>query len=124
MLNSTFEYVTLQDGRKVKYAVIYDEHYDMFGDKISKLFKIKIFQSHKFVKYRDMKEIIKHIYGRLVLLGYTKSRIIMEWETHNLLWKLGIKRLHTSDVDFVAGDNIFIRIGYYILGSIAMVIFR
>ena len=44
-----------------------------------------------------------------------------EWQVHNVLYKLGIKREKTADVDFEFKQGKFLQLGYIILGSILMI---
>lgn len=70
--------------------------------------------------FKRLREISSHP----VLLNRTDEDMIREWCAHKLLYKLGLFRKHTRDVDLEFPQKWYIRTLYYIFGSIAKIILK
>jgi hypothetical protein len=47
-----------------------------------------------------------------------------EWAAHNLLWDLNIYRSRTKDIDLNYPQKWYVRLGYFILGSFALLVIK
>jgi hypothetical protein len=81
---------------------------------------IQIKDSYKVSVTREMKDVLAYLREKYpdnsVLNNRKDSSLIREWKGHNFLYKLGIMRSHTKDVDLdVESKNVFYTIGYWFL---------
>jgi hypothetical protein len=81
---------------------------------------IQIKNSYKVSITQEMKDVLNYLREKYpdnsVLLTRKNSELIREWKGHNFLYKLGILRNHTKDVDLdVNSGNLFYTIGYWFL---------
>lgn len=54
----------------------------------------------------------------------SKNSLKREWATHNLCYALDIKRDQTKDVDLNYPQKWYVRLGYAIIGSIALLLIK
>lgn len=47
-----------------------------------------------------------------------------EWATHNLLYSLGIKRKSTKDVDLDFTQKWYMKLAYWVIGNIALLVIK
>lgn len=59
-----------------------------------------------------------------VLLHRTDKSMAREWAAHNLLWDLNIYRSRTKDIDLNYPQKWYVRLGYFILGSFALLVIK
>lgn len=81
---------------------------------------IEIVDSYKVSVTDEMKDILNSLREEYpdnsVLIKRKNSSLIREWKGHNFLYKLGILRNHTKDVDLdLESANIFYTVGYWFL---------
>jgi hypothetical protein len=80
---------------------------------------IHIFNSYKIKRKRDMKRILMLIryasFNRGIFYSRKEKSWIREWKAHNVLYKLGIKKVSTRHTDLNENESIFRRFGYFIL---------
>lgn len=81
---------------------------------------IEIRDSYKVSVTDEMKDILNSLREEYpdnsVLIKRKNSSLIREWKGHNFLYKLGIFRSHTKDVDLdLESANIFYTVGYWFL---------
>lgn len=81
---------------------------------------IKIINSYKIIKSKDMKACIDLIGREAVLSNFywykrSDKSWLREWKAHNLLYRLNCKRSSTKDTDLSEDESMFRRIGYFIL---------
>ena len=76
--------------------------------------------SYTITKKEDMKEILEFLRDGtpedyVIHIRSLKSQI-REWRAHNLLYKLGLFKSRTKDVDLdINADKLFYKVGYFIL---------
>lgn len=82
---------------------------------------ITIFDSYQIKSHRDMEgflyDILKDNDIKEMLKHRSVKDMISEWRVHNLLFKLGIYKEKTKNVDFESYPNKYLKILYYI-GSV------
>lgn len=80
---------------------------------------IHIANSFSITKSSEMKRILGLIgiaaFNRNISYSRSQGSFIREWKAHNILYKFNIKRKSTKSVDLNENENIFRRIGYFIL---------
>lgn len=80
---------------------------------------IQIKDSYKITITSEMEDILNNLRleypDNAVLMTRRNPGLIREWKGHNFLYKLGIIRSHTKDVDLDYDTNIFYAIGYWFL---------
>ena len=80
---------------------------------------ISIFNSYKIKRKRDMEFILTMIecasYNRGIFYSRSKSSWIREWKAHNILYKLGLFKKSTKDLDLYENESKLRRFGYFIL---------
>lgn len=65
-----------------------------------------------------------HYLTNNVLLNRSDCSMAREWASHNLLWDLHIARERTADVDLDYPQKWYYRLGYFILGSFALLVIK
>lgn len=93
------------------------------GDKILQITishkNVNINNSYLIETTREKKEVINYILETASDHGITFKRSIKswlrEWKAHNVLFKLGIKKQQTRSVDLNEDENLFRRIGYFLI---------
>lgn len=87
--------------------------------------RLKIKNSY-LIKKKDFDESLDYLQEKCFGIPLWKSRsrwsLKCEWQVHNVLYKLGIKRERTADVDFEFKQGKLLQLEYIILGSILMII--
>lgn len=80
--------------------------------------RIKIIDSYKMSKeeFDMVLEEVKKLAPSHVAFNRTKKSIYLEWYAHNLLYRLGIRKDKTADVDLDYPQPWIKRLGYGILG--------
>lgn len=80
---------------------------------------ICILDSYKVKRSKDMKQILENVFYASVNRGIFYSRSIKswlkEWKAHNILYKFGLFRSHTKDVDLTEKESKKRRFAYFIL---------
>lgn len=66
----------------------------------------------------------QHYPSNAVLVNRNNYSLSCEWATHNLLWDLHIFRSHTADVDLNYPQKWYEKIGYFLVGSIALLLIK
>lgn len=78
-----------------------------------------VINSFRVIKGSDMKRLLRIVRMASFNRGISYARKIeswvREWKAHNILYKFNIKRKSTKNVDLNENENIFRRIGYFIL---------
>lgn len=59
---------------------------------------------------------IKYVYPSCETFNRKESDLIHEWRAHNRLYRLGLFRSHTKDVDLNANVSCFMQLIYNIIG--------
>lgn len=82
--------------------------------------RIKILESWMMSKeeFLSILDEIQKLYPNHVAFKRTRRSMILEWEAHNLLYRLGIKKDKTADVDLDYPQPWTKRLGYKILGIV------
>ena len=82
--------------------------------------RIKIFESYLMSKnqFLEVLDEIQELYPEHVAFRRSRKSMVLEWEAHNLLYRMGIKKNKTSDVDLDYPQPWIKRLGYGILGWI------
>lgn len=82
--------------------------------------RIKILESWMMSKEEFLKILdeIQELYPDHVAFKRTRRSMILEWEAHNLLYRLGIRKDKTADVDLDYPQPWIKRLGYGILGIV------
>lgn len=94
--------------------------YKIFGN------RIKLFDSCFIAKDRFQFEIdkIRNLHPTCHLWIRSDSSIKREWAAHNLAYSIGIKRDKTADVDLNFEQRWYVKLGYFIIGSIALLVIK
>ncbi len=82
--------------------------------------RIKILDSYMMSEaefYGALDEIQK-LYPSHVAFKRSRKSMILEWRAHNLLYRLGIKKSKTADVDLEYPQPWYMKVIYWILGRI------
>lgn len=68
-------------------------------------------------KVREEIDMMRYIYVNRLreLLGRDFPSLINEWESHNILYWMGLFKSHTKDVDFEENPKWYFTLGYWIL---------
>lgn len=61
---------------------------------------------------------IQSLYPEHIAFKRSRKSMYLEWRAHNLLYRLGIKRSKTADVDLEYPQLWYMKIIYWILGRI------
>lgn len=79
---------------------------------------IKIIDSWKVTKKKDMKRIIKDIIYKAPIYNNCRSirSLVREWRSHNIFYKMGWFVSHTKDCDLQSDEALYRRIVYFIVG--------
>lgn len=88
--------------------------------------RIKLFDSCFIRKDRFQFEIdkIRNLYPTCHLWARSDNSIKREWAAHNWAYSLGIKRDKTADVDLNFEQKWYDKLGYFIIGSIALLVIK
>lgn len=82
---------------------------------------ITIFNSYNITNKEKQTEILKQIYNKDPYINTRKRKIkdsVLEWRTHNLLYKLGLFKSHCKDCDLDEDEAFHRMICYKILGRL------
>jgi len=94
MLEDSMEYIIDKDNKNITIKDSYK-----YADLETQVATIKIFlTSYEWFNARSLKSYVR------------------EWRAHNRLYKLGLFKSHTKDVDLNVNESIFRRILYFFLG--------
>jgi hypothetical protein len=88
--------------------------------------RIKLLDS-SFVRksmFRTEIERIRSLHPTCRLWIRSDNSIRREWAAHNWAYSLGIKRDKTADVDLDFEQKWYVKLGYFIMGSIALLIIK
>lgn len=79
---------------------------------------IKIYNSYKIKKKKEMKECITEILYKAPLYNTKRSinSLVREWRTHNIFYNRGWFLSHTKDCDLESNEKLYRRFFYYIIG--------
>lgn len=79
---------------------------------------IKIIDSYKINKKKEMKEILKEIIEKAPIYNRKRSfnALVREWRCHNRLYNIGWFVSHTKDCDFETNEALYRRFIYFFLG--------
>lgn len=80
--------------------------------------RVKVVNSYQVTDRYRIKEILFDFHLEHLDIKFNRSvkLLIKEWVTHNRLYKLGIKRDRTKDVDLEYNQKWYLKIIYSILG--------
>ena len=94
--------------------------YKIFGN------RIKLFDSCFVQKDRFQFEIdkIRNLHPTCHLWIRSDNSIKREWAAHNWAYSLGIKRDKTADVDLNFEQKWYVKLGYFVVGSIALLVIK
>ena len=80
---------------------------------------IHIFNSYKIKRKRDMKRILMLIrcasFNRGIFYSQKEKSWIRKWKAHNILYKLGIKKVSTQHTNLYENESKLRKFGYFIL---------
>lgn len=88
---------------------------------------ITIYDSYLMTKKEFMNTLyfMRRIYtDNKVLLNRNNYSLLCEWAAHKLLFKLGLFKDRTKDVDLNLFSNIFIDIAYYVFGTLSLIFIK
>ena len=82
--------------------------------------RIKILESWMMSKeeFLNVLDEIQKLYPDHVAFMRTRKSMLLEWYAHNLLYRLGIKKDKTADVDLDYPLSWYMKLGYWILGTL------
>lgn len=84
---------------------------------------LKIFDSFEIIHESYMKMFLENLRSRYKEFNYkvlerTDESLINEWQSHNLLFELGIFMDNTKDVDLESNPKWFFKLGYWVLSRV------
>lgn len=81
-------------------------------------FNIKIYDSWKIKKKKEMKECIIEILYKAPIYNTRRSvnSMVREWRTHNIFYNHGWLLSHTKDCDLESNEKLYRRFFYNIFG--------
>ena len=88
---------------------------------------IHIAHSYEYSKnsFDDVFSFLRKTYPtNAVLINRSNYSLSCEWAVHNLLYSLHMFRSHTADVDLSYPQKWYEKIGYFIIGSIALLLIK
>ena len=94
--------------------------YKIHGD------RVKLFNSYAVPKSKFKYELdkIRYLHPTCRLWKRSDMSLINEWRSHNLAYKLGIKRDKTADCDLNYEQKWYERIAYFLVGTIAFLFIK
>ena len=94
--------------------------YKILGD------RVKLFDSYAVSKKTFTKELnsIRNLHPACLLWNRSESSLRREWAAHNLAYALGINRDKTKDADLNFEQKWYEKLGYFIVGSIALLVIK
>lgn len=94
--------------------------YKILGD------RVKLFDSYMVLKADFSKELqsIKNLHPTCRLWHRSMNSIKREWACHNLAYSLKIKRDRTADADLNYEQDWYVRLMYWIVGNIALLVIK
>lgn len=94
--------------------------YKILGD------RVKLLDSYAVSKKKFSKELnsIRNLHPACLLWNRSESSLRREWASHNLAYMLNIRRDKTADVDLNFEQKWYEKLGYFIIGSIAMLVIK
>ena len=94
--------------------------YKILGD------RVKLFDSYAVSKKKFTKELnsIRNLHPACLLWNRSESSLRREWAAHNLAYALGINRDKTKDADLNFEQKWYEKLGYFIVGSIALLVIK
>lgn len=87
---------------------------------------LKLYDSYMVPKSRFSKELekIRNLHPSCRLWSRSEASLKREWATHNLLYSLGMYRERTADCDLNYEQKWFVRLGYFIVGTFALLVIK
>jgi hypothetical protein len=88
---------------------------------------IKIIDSYLISKKEFKKYLLDYVHNNEnyeVILKRSLISLILEWSTHNFLYKLNISRNRTKDVDLDYPQKWYYKIGYFFIGLISYIFIK
>ena len=94
--------------------------YKILGD------RVKLFDSYLVPKAKFSNELgrIRNLHPTCRLWSRSEASIKREWAAHNLAYSLNIKRNKTADCDLNYELKWYIRLAYWIVGTIALLVIK
>ena len=94
--------------------------YKIYGD------RVKLFNSYAVPKSKYSFELkkIRSLHPDCLLWGRSEKSICREWASHTLAYVLGIRRERTADCDLNFEQKWYVRLGYWIVGNIALLVIK
>lgn len=88
--------------------------------------RVKLIDSHLVKKADFSLELkkIRNLHPSCPLWARSEMSIRMEWSSHNLAYLLGINRNKTKDADLNFEQKWYEKLGYFIVGSIALLVIK
>ena len=88
--------------------------------------RLKLFNSHLVPKsdFEIELNVIRYMNPTCPLWQRTIGSLRREWGAHNLAYSLGIKRNKAADVDLNFEQEWYEKLGYFIVGSIALFVIK
>ncbi len=88
--------------------------------------RIKIFDSYTMSKaeFSEALDEIQKLYPEHVAFRRTRRSMYLEWMAHNFLFRMGIRKDKSADVDLEYPQSWFKRLGYGILGIFGKIFFK
>lgn len=88
---------------------------------------IKIIDSYLISKKEFKKYLLNYVHNNEnyeVILKRSLISLILEWSTHNFLYKLNISKNRTKDVDLDYPQKWYYKIGYFFIGLISYIFIK
>lgn len=88
--------------------------------------RVKLLDSYLVPKAKYGRELqsIRNLHPNLPLWNRSEGNIRREWASHNLAYSLGIKRSKTKDCDLNFEPKWYVKLAYFIVGSIALLVIK
>ena len=94
--------------------------YKIYGE------RVKLFDSYAVSKSKFKSELdrIRYLHPTCRLWRRSDRSLINEWRSHNLAYKLGIRREKTADCDLNYEQEWYVRLAYAVVGTIALLVIK
>lgn len=94
--------------------------YKIYGD------RIKLFESYLVKKANFQKELdkIRNLHPSCRIWKRSDASLKREWAAHSLAYSLNIRRDKTADCDLDYEQKWYVILGYYIVGTFALLVIK
>jgi len=90
-------------------------------------YNIHIYYSYKYTQdeFRTSLVHLRYMYpDNTVLCNRSDASLMREWAAHSFLWKIGLYRDRTAHVDLNYPQKWYIKLGYFVLGNLALLLIK